>query len=395
MEQSKPVNNPSLIYLIKTFLVVGASSFGGYSALISVVQDRLVERDKLISNKIIVEGFSLASILPGPVAVNTVTYIGFSLRGWPGAMVSMVSVITPSFFLMIVLTHFYLQYGAIPEVTSIMQGILPVVMGIILTTGYNMSKKNLKDWRQLFILAASLAIQFYFTGYFYYILSLAFGGLMGYLFFLRNMPKSGKLAPATTNRKRKATWHLVFLLVIILTFVFQNSEIVNLKLAAVFSKISLSLFGGGYVMIPMLHSIIVGKYHWLNSTEFMDAITLGQITPGPILVSATFIGYKIGGISGAFLATMAIFGPSAMLIIFIADIFKRATSNRYWLAVLEGLKPVVVSFIISSLFILFEASVNVWFTFAVSALSAVLLIRFKINYLYLILIFGVAGLLFI
>ncbi len=395
MEQSEPVNNPSLIYLIKTFLVVGASSFGGYSALISVVQDRLVERDKLISNKIIVEGFSLASVLPGPVAVNTVTYIGFSLRGWPGAMVSMVSVITPSFFLMIVLTHFYLQYGAIPEVTSIMQGILPVVMGIILTAGYNMSKKNLKDWRQLFILGASLAIQFYFTGYFYYILSLVFGGLMGYLLFLKNVPKPSLLEPTTTKRKRRATWHLVFLVVIILTFVFQNSEIINLKLAAVFSKISLSLFGGGYVMIPMLHSIIVGKYHWLNSTEFMDAITLGQITPGPILVSATFIGYKIGGISGAFLSTMAIFGPSAMLIIFIADIFKRATSNRYWLAVLEGLKPVVVSFIISSLFILFEASSNVWFTFAVSALSAVLLIRFKINYLYLILIFGIAGLLFI
>ena len=144
MEKSGSDNKPSLLYLVKTFLVVGASSFGGYSALISVVQDRLVERDKLISNKIIVEGFSLASVLPGPVAVNTVTYIGFSLRGWPGAMASMVSVITPSFFLMIVLTHFYLRYGTIPEVASIMQGILPVVMGIILMAGYNMSKKNLK-----------------------------------------------------------------------------------------------------------------------------------------------------------------------------------------------------------------------------------------------------------
>ena len=185
------------------------------------------------------------------------------------------------------------------------------------------------------------------------------------------------------------------MVVIILTVVFQNSEVINLKLAAVFSKISLTLFGGGYVMIPMLHSIIVEKYHWLNSTEFMDAIALGQITPGPILISATFIGYKIGGISGAFLSTLAIFGPSAMLIIFIADIFKRVNDNRYWLAILEGLKPVIVSFIISSLFILFEASSNVWFTFAVSAISAVLLIRYKINYLYLILIFGVAGLLFI
>ncbi|MCH7515491.1 MAG: chromate efflux transporter [Bacteroidetes bacterium] len=395
MEKSGSDNKPSLLYLVKTFLVVGASSFGGYSALISVVQDRLVERDKLISNKIIVEGFSLASVLPGPVAVNTVTYIGFSLRGWPGAMASMVSVITPSFFLMIVLTHFYLRYGTIPEVASIMQGILPVVMGIILMAGYNMSKKNLKNWRQQFILAASLAIQFYFTGYFFYILSLVFGGLMGYLLFLRNIPESKPLTGTTTKKKRRVYWHLVFLVVIILTVVFQNSEVINLKLAAVFSKISLTLFGGGYVMIPMLHSIIVEKYHWLNSTEFMDAIALGQITPGPILISATFIGYKIGGISGAFLSTLAIFGPSAMLIIFIADIFKRVNDNRYWLAILEGLKPVIVSFIISSLFILFEASSNVWFTFAVSAVSAVLLIRYKINYLYLILIFGVAGLLFI
>lgn len=139
----------------------------------------------------------------------------------------------------------------------------------------------------------------------------------------------------TTKIKRRVYWHLVFLIVIVLTFVFQNSGVINLKLAAVFSKISLILFGGGYVMIPMLHSIIVEKYDWLNSTEFMDAITLGQITPGPILVSATFIGYKIGGISGAFLSTLAIFGPSAMLIIFIADIFRRATNNRYWLPYLK------------------------------------------------------------
>jgi len=383
---------PTLFYLFKSFLIVGATSFGGYSALISVVQNMLVERDKLISDKIIVEGFSLASVLPGPVAVNTVTYIGFRLRGWLGAMVSMVSVVTPSFILMVVLTHIYLLYGTIPEVASAMQGVLPVVMGVILATGYSMSKKNLKDWRQLMILFVSLVIQFYFKGYLFYVLSLVIGGLMGYVFFSRNIPSGKKMMNKSNNKSRNKYWHLVFGLVIVLTFVFQNSELINLKLAAAFSKISLTLFGGGYVMIPMLHSIIVEKYQWLNSTEFMDAIALGQITPGPILVSATFIGYKIAGLTGAVLSTLAIFCPSAMLIIFIADIFKRITNNRYWLAILEGLKPVVVSFIISSLFILFQASSNQWFTFGVALITAFLLLRFKLNYLYLIVVFGLVGL---
>lgn len=394
MESLQIKERPSFLYLIKTFLIIGASSFGGYSALVSVIQDRLVDRDKLISSELIIKGFSLASILPGPVAVNTVTYIGFNLRGWLGAMVCMLSVVFPSFILMIVLTHFYLKFGTIPEVSTIMLGIVPVVMGIILTAGYNMSLKNIKNWRHILILALSLFVQVYFDGYFFYLLTFVIGGVLGYLFFYKMIKRKENESAITGTSLNGSYWHIIFLVLVVCAIIFQNSELVNLKLFSVFSEVSLTLFGGGYVMIPMLHSIIVEKLNWLNSTEFMDAITLGQITPGPILISATFVGYKVGGIFGSAISTFSIFAPSAMLIILVADLFKKIDNNRHWLAIFEGLKPVVISFIISSLLILLEASSLLYFTIAVAIISAIMLIKYKVNYLYLILLFGTISLIF-
>ena len=217
---------------------------------------------------------------------------------------------------------------------------------------------------------------------------------MGYLLFFKRIEQKENEKAITGPSLIGSYWHIIFLAVAALVVIFQNSEFIGLKLFSVFSWISLTLFGGGYVMIPMLHSIIVEKLNWLNSTEFMDAITLGQITPGPILISATFIGYKVGGIMGSVISTLSIFAPSAMLIILIADLFRKIDSNRHWLAIFEGLKPVVISFIISSLIILFEASSLFYFTIAVSVISAILLIKYKVNYLYLILIFGTISLIF-
>ncbi|MEQ9165158.1 MAG: chromate transporter, partial [Fulvivirga sp.] len=135
-------SKPTLLYLFKTFVIIGISSFGGFSALVAVVINKMVERDKQISEDVIMNGFSLASVLPGPVAVNTVAYIGYYLRGWRGGLLAIFSVILPSFILVVIATHFYLEYGDLPQVRSIIQGVIPVIIAVIISVAYNMSRKS-------------------------------------------------------------------------------------------------------------------------------------------------------------------------------------------------------------------------------------------------------------
>ncbi len=376
-------NQPILLFLFKSFLIVGASSFGGYAALVAVVQRILVERYKAIKDETIIKGFSIASILPGPVAVNTVTYIGYTLAGWPGAIVSMTAVVLPSMLLMIAFAILYETYSSLPVLTNFLAGVIPVVMALILSAVYNIGKKNLTSLKHYFILIIVLALQFFFHGYWTFIASFFIGGSLGFLFFKDSKPRITNVAKVKF-RKIHLFVSIILLLTIVLNFIDVPTDNINLRLASVFSGISLSLFGGGYVMIPMLNDILVLRNGWLTSTEFMDAIALGQVTPGPILISATFIGYKLSGITGAVIATIGIFLPSGLLMILVSDRLKNLEQNSAWQAIFEGLRPVVVALMISSIIVLAMEVEYWWLSGTVGIISAILIIRYKVNFLWLI-----------
>ena len=348
-----------------------------------------MERYKTIEDETIIKGFSIASLLPGPVAVNTVTYIGYTLRGWPGAFVSMFAVILPSMILMIVFAILYETYSALPQISNFLAGVIPVVMAVILSAVYNIGKKNLTNLKHYIILILVLLLQLLFQGYWTFILSFLIGGTMGFLFFKRYEPTVSKVAEVKFKKL-----HLVVLMVLIFTVMLNFIELpgnnITLSLATVFSGISLSLFGGGYVMIPMLNDIIVLQKGWLSNTEFMDAIALGQVTPGPILISATFIGYKLNGLWGAIIATVGIFLPSGLLMILVADTLKKVDQSPAWRAIFEGLKPVIVALMLSSIIVLGKSFENWWLSGIIAIISAVLIIRYQVNFLWLI---GIAGLL--
>lgn len=379
---------PSLFFLFKSFLTVGASSFGGYAALVAVVQRILVERHKTIEDETIIKGFSIASLLPGPVAVNTVAYIGYSLAGWSGAFVSMSAVILPSMILMIVFAHLYVTYSTLPEISNFLAGVIPVVMALILSAAHNIGRKNLNNFKHYVILVLVLALQLLFQGYWTFILSFLIGGGLGFLFFKDSEPPVTKVSKVKFKKM-----HLVVMVILTITVLANFIELpgnnINLNLATVFSGISLSLFGGGYVMIPMLNDIIVLQKGWLTNTEFMDAIALGQVTPGPILISATFIGYKLNGIWGAIIATVGIFLPSGLLMILVSDTLKKIDQNPGWRAIFKGLKPVIVALMLASIVVLGKSIENWWLSGIIATISAVLIIRYKVNFLWLI---GAAGL---
>lgn len=386
-------SKPTLLYLFKTFVIIGISSFGGFSALVAVVINKMVERDKQISEDVIMNGFSLASVLPGPVAVNTVAYIGYYLRGWRGGLLAIFSVILPSFILVVIATHFYLEYGDLPQVRSIIQGVIPVIIAVIISVAYNMSRKSVTSGKHFLILLAGLIIQFFYSGYLVFILCLLGSALVGLLFF-----KSEEEINETETQRHKADWAPLLLgvaFIISLGVSILTPYNLNLKIFEVFSKISLTLFGGGYVMVPILQDIIVEQMNWLTNIQFVDAIAIGQVTPGPILISAAFVGYKVNGILGALIATLGIFGPSSILMIVLSGGLRKFSTNTRWLSMLQAIKPMVISFILYSVWVIGQNLDGYLFSIFIIAVSLIALLKFNLNFLYLIFGFGVLGFFFL
>jgi chromate transporter len=359
-------------------------------SLISMMRERMVERDKSIDDDRITEGLALASMLPGPVAVNVVAYTGFYLSGFVGAVVSIVSVLLPSFVLVLALSIFYLEAGSKIDFHSILLGIFPVVAGVILSTGASMGKKNCTTLPHLAIALCSFAVLFFFKGYWSILLVLALAALCGILLFKR--------APAANSRGTRKSWRPVlisaalFSAFFIVIFFYPSASIL-LSIIKEFSKVSLTLFGGGYVMVPILKSTLVDQLHWLSGEEFIYGISIGQITPGPILISSVFFGYKMSGLSGAMLATVSIFLPSAMLMVILSNVFISFKHNAPIQAALSGIRPAVVGMIVYSGFSLYPlmADANPLVSLAIAAITFWLVFRYSFNTALLILAGGILG----
>lgn len=345
-----------LLYLFKTFLFIGSTSFGGYTSLIAMMRTRMVVRDKSIDDHLITEGISLASMLPGPVAVNVVAYTGFHLAGISGALVSMVAVLLPSFLLVLILTwaYSYLETGVV--ITSILMGVFPVVAGVILATGASMGKKICTKWSHFVIAVLALSLLLFFQSYLMLMLILFLSAGVGILLF--------KAEIKTTPNEGHRTWKPILLtagiyVIILISIIILSSGTVLGEVFKQFTYVSLTLFGGGYVMVPVLKNLLVEQLAWFNSQEFIYGISIGQATPGPILISSVFFGYKMSGLLGAVIATIAIFFPSALLMIILSNVFNAVKNNRFIQAALQGLKPAIVGMIVYSAIAIFREHTNV------------------------------------
>lgn len=396
----------SYSYLFFTFLRIGSLSFGGFMALVSVVQNKLVEKDKIIENETILDGISLAAILPGPLAVNTVTYIGYQLKGLYGALISMMAVVLPSFVMVLLFSIFYFLYGDVPAMDGILKGILPAVSAIIISVAINMIKKQIKDKRQIFIMVASAATLLFIGGFFMTLSIILMSGVLGFILFGREVQpikkdEIGKREMYRQIRLALKKWYSFILIgaigIIFLsyfTYFSPNDYFSNIgKLGLTFSGVSLSLFGGGYVIIPLLQELIVDQIQWLTQKEFVDAIAVGQITPGPILISATFIGYKVAGIGGAIIATIGIFLPPGLLMILCSKILNSIKNSKITEAVYKGIRPAVIGMIAVAAYTIGQSAEMHIASVLIFILALFLSLKYKLNALYLIPGAGLLGLL--
>ncbi len=383
------------------FLKIGATSFGGFLALVSVIQDQMVTRDETIKNELVLDGISLASVLPGPLAVNVVTYIGYHLNGIKGALVSMMAVILPSFILVLALSWFYFEYGTLPVVDRIFSGILPAVVAIIVIVAIRMAKKSVTDYKQWIICIIAGILLILFGGFFTTLGLIVAGGITGAALYYKKVSQKESTAPLPPGRNLNIPYVFISILgagIIAILLIPQIAPpgMVDFlkdirKLLGVFSGMSLTLFGGGYVFIPAIQETVVQNLHWLSVREFADGIAIGQITPGPILISATFIGYKVAGFWGAFIATIAIFLPSGILMMAGSHFLEKTKKSNLVKSIFMGLRPAVIGMIFAASFTIAQSiSIN-WQSIAI--FLAIFLVNFKynINAAILIPVSGILG----
>lgn len=380
-----------LIYLFKTFIMIGSTSFGGYMALISIMRNRMVVRDKSIDDNLITEGISLASMLPGPVAVNVVAYAGFHIAGIAGALISVISVLIPAFLMVLLLTLVYIQAGSKIEINSILQGIFPVVAGVIFSTGISMGKKACSRFPHYVIAVLCFALQFILKGYSAILISISISAIAGVVLFRNNIYSN---STSLSISWKSILFSLIVYCVIFIAIILFGSESVLTKLFEQFSYVSLTLFGGGYVMIPVMKSILVDQLNWFSNHEFIYGISIGQVTPGPILISSVFFGYMMAGVMGSLIATFAIFFPSAMLMIITSSIFTSLKYNKFVQSGLMGIKPAITGMILSAGVSIFTEQMkggNLLISVTLSAITFWLVFRFNVATAVIILCGGILG----
>ena len=373
----------SVARLFWFFFRIGCTAFGGFMSLVSIIQVELTEKRRALTNADMLNGVALASILPGPLAVNVTAYAGFRIHGLIGAGVCMAAVILPSFLLMIAAAELYLRFGELPLIRAAFGGIIPAVVAVILQAGWNIARKNVTGVKP-FVLAAAAAAAIILIKGFYVTLAVIFiAGLAGPLLF-RDAGAGAAPAPAPGATSRGLQWTLAVLLAaMLLLFLLPRPDFLDAsplaQLFATFSGMSLTLFGGGYVFIPMIQKIVVESYRWISVEEFNAAIALGQITPGPILVSATFIGYKVAGVAGALVATVGIFVPPAMLIVLATHWLDRVQRSPFLQRVLRGIRVAVCGMIFAAAALIARTVEMEWQALAVFVPALAALFYWKIT----------------
>lgn len=384
----------SLSYIFFTFLKLGATAFGGYMSLVAIVQKQLVEVDKKLKEEDLLDGISLTSVLPGPVAVNTIAYVGYQLRGVPGAIAAFAGIILPSFFLVIFLSWLYFSYGNIPAVKNVFSGITPAITALIVTVAIGMTRKTIKLPAQWTICLLAALLLILVGGFAVTFLLILVSGIAG-AFLFRQSPEQALPGDEKIHFENKQLVISGVVLLLLLCTLLWGGQYPgapkDVQILSTFSGISLTLFGGGYVVIPALHELFVENLNWLTSAEFADGIAIGQITPGPIFVTATFIGYKVAGVVGAFLATVAIFTPPAVLTVLLSRFVKILNQSSVVKAAMKGVRAAVIGMI-------FASAITIGQTITPSVVSAIIFsaifiisLKYTISPVYLIIASGVAG----
>lgn len=366
----------SLAEIARSFMKLGAVGFGGGVGMLALIRNEVVERKRWIDDRQLSVAVTMGQMLPGPFVSNYAEYIGYSLRGWQGMVVAVLALLAPSFVLMVVLSFLYFRFGSVPVVMRVFSGVQPVVVGILAWATYTIGRANLKSRRSL-VIAAVAALALFFRGD---VLLVVLG--------------CGVLGAILSARKTPAASGLVMLLPVLLaaTGSAPNILVRSGELALVFLKVGTVIFGGGFAAIPFLQHEVVDVRQWLTMREFIDGVALGQITPGPVAITATFIGYKVLGVPGALIAAAGTFLPSGLMLWGLIRAYRRVESNTLVQGFLSGIMPAVAGMLLVTTVSVGRSAITGPVQAVVAPLALSLLLRFRLDPVWLILAGGLVGL---
>jgi len=263
-------------------------------------------------------GLALCQLIPGATMVQIVTYVGYRVRGVLGALTAAVAFVLPAFIALLVLSAIYFKFQTLWFIQALFKGLGAIVVAIIINACITFGRPILKDWKVVLIAVLSL-FAFFFRWNFVLVFALA--AVAGLLLRPKKIEtKPGSPGKASPEMLKGREYPIVVLLAVFICVVLFVSHLLDPEITALslsLSKIGALAFGGGFPAIPLIQYEMVDRFHWLSTKEFLDGIALGQVTPGPVLITATFVGYKVSNFLGAFMATLGVFFPSFFILVLL------------------------------------------------------------------------------
>lgn len=372
--------------LFLSFFKLGLTAFGG-PAMIAHIRELSTQRHQWIDQNDFKNGVALCQAIPGATAIQTAAYVGLKVRGISGALAAYSGFGLPAFILMLILSLLYARFNSLPKFISLFNGLQVIVVAIIFHATYSFGRNIANNYKNILI-ALFAAISFWF-GVSPFIVIIG-AGILGIAFL-----KVSASSTVVNSETKETQWNVKQIVGLLVTFLicftglyFLSSLLFNL--AAVMLTIDLFAFGGGFASLPlMLHEVVMNR-GWLDSKAFMDGIALGQVTPGPIIITATFVGYLVYGLPGALVATIAIFTPSFFMVITVAPFFDRLKNSVYFMKAIDG---IFASFVGLLLFVCIKFAMTVpWDVIRILlGLAALTALLRKVDILYIVLVGAVTS----
>jgi chromate transporter len=361
----------SLVQFALYFLRLGCFGFGGPIALVGYMQKDMVEERQWIAPQDYLDGLAFSQLAPGPLAAQLAMYLGFVRAGLWGATVVGVAFILPSFLMVVAIGEAYVHLGGTHVIAALFYGIGAAVIGIIARSAMKLVNTSLKKdwllWSVFLVLALTTAITERENVW----LFLAAGFLV---MLLRTPPSFWKRQHAM--------------------YVFASFSLTMSKAGALFAfflKASLFVFGSGLAIVPFLHGGVVQEHHWLTEAQFLDAVAVAMITPGPVVITAAFVGYLVAGFPGACAAALGVFLPVYLFVTVIGPFYKRFSQNKQIRAFVQGVTAAATGAIAGAVVVLARHSVRDWWTLGIAVATFLILTKWKIPEPIIIVLAGGLG----
>jgi chromate transporter len=352
--------------IVKYFLRLGTLGFGGPVALVGQMERELVAERGWLGKAEMRDAIAVCQSLPGPLAIQVGIYIAYLRGGFWAAWAGGWAFILPNFLIVALIAALYVHFGGLPAITAIFYGVSPAVIALILHSCWRLAKLGMEDWLQWAIAAACFVVTVVLEAE----IALLFigAGILGMLYY-GSLFRGGSvppqialvLAPASAGATPTAALPLLA------------------KLSFFFLKAGALTFGSGLVIVPFLEKGLVQETGWLDGRQFLVAVAIGMVSPGPVVITATFVGYLVAGFWGSLVSTIGIFLPSFLLVLIVAPILVRHRANPNVQGFVKGAYAAAIGSILGAAILLGKIAIGDWLTAIVGLASLVILFRWKVS----------------